>query len=99
MELEDLRRIIRESLESKIREIKSSRKLLPQRFEDFYQQVLEASEDASEDIVFENVYKVWQNISLESSTIEEWNDSLAYYVEDLGISKKNTAEIIKKLRR
>jgi uncharacterized protein HemY len=99
MELEDLRRIIRESLESKIREIKSSRKLLPQRFEDFYQQVLEASEDASEDTVFENVYKVWQNISLESSTIEEWNDSLAYYVEDLGISKKNTAEIIKKLRR
>ena len=101
MDIDDLRSLIRASLDERIKEMKGARRKIPKTFSEFNQLVKEAIEDSgsSEEIQFEESYRVWENLSREAESVEEWNDSLKYYVSSMRFSKCATQGIFNKLRR
>jgi hypothetical protein len=101
MDIDELRILIRETLDKKIAQIIAERSVPPKSFGSFKTLVEEAICDVSpyDQMSFEDIYSLWENVTLESDSIKEWNESLCYYVERLPLSENVSSAVISKLRR
>lgn len=104
MDIEDIKVLIKESLATQIDKEISKRKLPPRTFSDFFQLTENFFQD--KEVEFEKIYAFWESSSLDvrgitskKELISEWNDSIEYHSDNLGLSEESKLQLLKILRR
>lgn len=106
MDLEEIRKMIRQSIREQVKNLVEERLKIPNTFEKFNFIVNESVAGDIDKPEFESIYGMWKNISLEISGIQddnrvvaEWNSSLRYYVDELKASSRTKEKIFNSLKR
>jgi hypothetical protein len=105
MDLQELKKIIRVSVQTQIRESLRKRKLLPESFTEFNSLVENVLLDHGQTIEFEEVYSLWTNVFEDTrglsgrAAIDEWNESLLENVRSMGFSDRISDALIKGLKK
>lgn len=108
MDIEEIRRMIRQSIKEQTKKLVEERLKPPATFEKFNSLVSELlmNIDSSEDFPSQDeIYGMWRNISTEVSKcdmndlISEWNASLAYHLDGIEASKKTKQAFFRHLKR
>lgn len=106
MDVEEIRRMIRQSIKEQVKRLVEERLKPPTTFENFNFLVEQSLEGLKDKPSHEEIYGMWRDISSEvagireeKELISEWNASLGYYVDMLDVSKETRATLFNQLKR
>lgn len=103
MDIEDVRSMIRASIRAQVSKLVEQRRHPPRTFTEFNSLLQEVVSPV--DIDHDISYEMWENISSEMDgtdgvqRVNEWNDSLKYYVSRAGLEPHVKNAILKHLTR
>lgn len=104
MDIDDIRSMIRAAIKAQVSKAVKQRRRLPENFSEFNSLLREVVSES--DVDHNTIYEMWENLSSEMKGIDsnlhrinEWNESLKYYVlrADLTIEAKHA--ILRQLTR
>jgi len=103
MDIYQIKKIIRDSLQDQIKKIVIERRLPPKNFENFVYLVETASEDFNVINDKNLLHRIWTEIEQdmagveESHLVKEWNESIVYYADQFEFPEKFKTQIIKRI--